>query len=190
VPDQETDVATFDVSNITTLSVASSVAISGIVLNSGASAYTIAADFSIQGAGIINNSGVTQNFISAQEDIGFGGNATAGDDIVYTNNGEMPLAYGTVFAERANAGSATFINKEDSADLRLAFMLFRDTTSAANSTIINQSGDTYRAVTEFQDHASAGNSSITLEQGLRLISTTTQRAAPPHLSRMAGKFIL
>src|SRR5450432_2925749 len=65
VPDESTDVATFDVSNVTNVSVSPGVAIGGIAFSSDARTYAIVGDFSIGGVGIINNSGVTQNFVSS-----------------------------------------------------------------------------------------------------------------------------
>jgi autotransporter-associated beta strand protein len=165
VPDGETDVATFDVSNVTDLSVSDYVFLDSIVFNPGASAYSIVFHGAIDGAGIVNNSGIAQN-IDSSANLAFSGNATAGEDVVYTNNGEAPpVAFATVFNNQANAGSATFINKGHSPSADSAYMVFRDDTSAANSTIINESGDTYGARLDFQDNATAGSSSITLQPG-------------------------
>ena len=171
VPNGDTDVATFDVSNVTDVSVSSDpfdfVVLDSMVFNSGASAYHIVFQGTLEGTGLVNDSGVIQNVESSSgADVGFGGNATAGNEVIYTNNGELgAVAFGTVFAEESNAGSATFINKGHSPGADSAYVVFRDNTSAANSTIINESGDTYGARLDFQDNATAGSSSITLEPG-------------------------
>jgi len=85
--------------------------------------------------------------------------------VIYTNNGEAGTAYRSGFGEESNAGSATFINKGDSPGVESALMAFIDNTSAANSTIINESGDTEGPRLDFQDNATAASSSITLEPG-------------------------
>jgi autotransporter-associated beta strand protein len=165
VPNGDTDVATFGVSNVTDLSVSDYVFLDSIVFNPGASAYSIVFHGAIDGAGIVNTSGIVQN-LDSSANLAFSGNATAGEDVIYTNNGEVPpLGFATVFNNQANAGSATFINKGHSPGADSAYVVFRDTTSAANSTIINESGDTYGARLDFQDNATAASSSITLEPG-------------------------
>jgi autotransporter-associated beta strand protein len=170
VPNGPTDIATFDVSNVTDVTVSSGiddyVFLDSMVFNSGASTYQIVFQGALEGAGVVNNSGLAQNIDSAiGGDFGFSGNATAGTDVIYTNNGEVGVAFGTVFNNQTNAGSATFINKGDSSGLGSAYMEFRDDTSAANSTIINESGDTEGPRLDFQDNATAGTSNITLEPG-------------------------
>jgi autotransporter-associated beta strand protein len=165
VPDQITDVATFDASDVTDVSISTYARIADIVFSPSASPYVITGYVSLNGNGILNNSGLTQNF-DITLDAAFNGDATAGDNIIYTKNGEIPpLGYGTVFNGGANAGGATFINKGDSTGLDSTYMVFRDSTSAANSTIINESGDTEGPRLDFQDNATAANSSITLEPG-------------------------
>src|SRR5213593_3549620 len=90
VPDENTDVATFEVSNITNISVAFEFGLDSMVFNPGASAYTFVispnyvGSIGFGGGGVINNSGVTQNFDCAGN-IGFGGSSTAGNDVIYTN---------------------------------------------------------------------------------------------------------
>src|SRR5690349_16417852 len=66
VPDGPADVATFGVSNTTSISqqIFSFTEVNGIVFNSGASPFTITtatrADFTVSGRGITNNSGIVQ----------------------------------------------------------------------------------------------------------------------------------
>jgi len=83
VPDDSNDVATFDLSNTTAISLSATTRVDSIVFNPGASAYTIRAafDLNLDGLGIINNSGVTQSFIVSQGpgNINFQNSATAGD---------------------------------------------------------------------------------------------------------------
>ena len=178
VPDEEADVATFGVSDVTNISVSTSTILGGITFDSGASIYTIVADFSIRGVGITNNSGVTQQFDSSPG-VGFDGNATAGSGVVYTDNGIAPDGFDISFNDNSQAGSATFINKGDSLGLYGAYMVFSGQASAANSTIMNEPGDTYGARTDFYDDSSAENSNITLELGavLAFYNNTTAETA-------------
>src|SRR5438552_8429615 len=69
VPNGPSDVATFDTSNMTNLSInTTSVEVDSIIFNGGAPAFTITADaqnggisLDITGAGLLNNSGVVQS---------------------------------------------------------------------------------------------------------------------------------
>ncbi len=65
VPDDPSDTATFDVSNVTAISQTGAINVAEIIFNPGASAFTIAVgrSLNIDGAGITNNSGVEQNFV-------------------------------------------------------------------------------------------------------------------------------
>ena len=62
------DTATFALSTVTSVSTSAFTQVHGIVFNPGASAFTISNSpvftLSISGVGIINNSGVTQNFVT------------------------------------------------------------------------------------------------------------------------------
>src|SRR5439155_9757175 len=124
VPNGPADVATFDVSNTIDLTFsATSVEVSSIVFNPGASSFNIALDPSysfssliLRGAGIINNSDVTQNLTAAASRKGGGSGieflnaATAGDLTLLTVAGARAAAAigGVVsFSDTATAGSAT-----------------------------------------------------------------------------------
>jgi autotransporter-associated beta strand protein len=121
VPNGLSDVATFDVSNKTSVSLSSSVTLNGIVFNPGASAFTITSasafsTFLINGAGITNNSGIEQKFVTAakghdQGEIDFAATATAGN-ATYTNNGAVAngsFGGGTSFFNTSTADTGTFI---------------------------------------------------------------------------------
>src|SRR6185369_8323891 len=79
VPDGPDDVATFGISNLTAISVEEK-EVNSIVFNPGASAYTINSAsvlaLAITGAGVINESGTTQNFVATE----------AGGHIVFNNH--------------------------------------------------------------------------------------------------------
>src|SRR5205085_12296282 len=94
-----TDVATFAVSNITSISVAPRATIGSIVFDAGASPFSIRTapsgnggylNLTISGAGITNNSGVVQNLVSGMDPAADGipieltGTATVGSSMTIT----------------------------------------------------------------------------------------------------------
>jgi autotransporter-associated beta strand protein len=146
VPNAETDVATFGVSNVTDVLAGGATSlqnaendIAAIVLAAGASAYTIMAmpssdttysdDIVFWGAGIVNYSDVVQKLV-AQADAGpvpresgaiwFVNSASAGSNIVITNQG--------------SGSSGT-----DGGWTRFGLQ-FADTPNAGNATFINEGG--------------------------------------------------
>ena len=66
VPNNASDTASFDVSNTTSIKFSADTDLAAIVFDPGASSYTIATafDLNLGGAGIVNNSGVEQNFVA------------------------------------------------------------------------------------------------------------------------------
>src|SRR6476660_4780416 len=94
VPNGAADTATFALSNTTNVSISANTEVNGITFSAGATnPYTITAspDFTltINGAGITNNSGITQNFVTDGQQFGqisFTNNATAGSSTIFTNN--------------------------------------------------------------------------------------------------------
>jgi hypothetical protein len=89
------DTATFEVSNITQVSVSQFLTgMNQVVFSPGASSFTISvlahATLDFSGDGIINNSGVVQNFLSSRGDDGFQGefiflsHASAGNFVTFT----------------------------------------------------------------------------------------------------------
>jgi autotransporter-associated beta strand protein len=173
VPDQPTDVATFDVSNITDISVAIDFGLDSIVFNPGASAYTFVISqpyigyITFDGAGVINNSALTQNFDCVGNVI-FTGSATAGSEVVYTNKRLLNPSTWILFDGDSNAGSATFVNEGDSPDFKEGYIFFTNSSSAATSSIINEQGDPVGGITGFHDFTTAANSTITTQATGRL----------------------
>src|SRR5262245_37426576 len=95
-----TGMATFATSNATNVSISANTGIGSIVFNSGANAFTInvlppggggLSTFTISGVGIVNNSGIAQNFVTT---------STGGG----VNVGRL------FFANSATAGNASFTN--------------------------------------------------------------------------------
>ncbi len=183
VPNGASDVATFGLTNINTISLSADVEVDSIVFAPGASSYTInpagtttPTTLTISGGGIVNNSGVVQNIVNSAmpptADYGmvFSGQATAGTMVVITNTSNTTGANnsGTLFQESASADHATIINegytgKGFGLGGRLSFM---GTSNAGNAMITNQPGNHQSGITSFQINSSAANSTITCNGGI------------------------
>ena len=138
VPYGESNVATFGMSNVTEVKLGDTPdgyatnTLAEITFLQGASAYAITLSpttetyyptiLEFHGAGIRNNSGVVQNFIATRSDTKNSGrfyflnSASAGENVVITNEGgdnTLGGQYGafTQFWDSSTAGKATFINE-------------------------------------------------------------------------------
>ena len=177
-PNDPADTATFDVSDTTSIFIGSFTRVAGVTFNTGASSFTITLSpfqtFTISGAGIVNNSQGTQNFVAAGNDatsnfalINFTNSATAGTSTTFTNNSNAFGIRGgtTQFNNSSTAGSATFTNNGATNDHGPGgITLFYNTSSAAHGTLVNNSGtvsDAHGGSTEFHDSSSAGDASLT-----------------------------
>ena len=172
VPNGPADAATFDISNITDITVSTSTIVNGIVFNPGASAFTITPSpshpLTIGGTGIINNSGVSQNFVSSSTgSISFHSQATAGSDIFFSLLAD-PGGFGTVnFYDNSNAGTTTFTNYGTDEGLG-GSTFFSNQSSAAEGTFINNGSQSVGGSdgrTDFFGEATAGNATIISEGG-------------------------
>ena len=159
VPNSTTDVATFDASNVTNLSIANaSVTLDSAVFNSGAPPYTLTIqiyNLLFYGAGIVNNSGsmLSINAPTVNDNNAaffFYNSATAGNMTSYSTVGGL-----LVFHDSSSTGSAIFDLTSGSLQ---ADMAFRDDSTAGNA-IINAS---VSAVIEFSDNSTGGNSILNL----------------------------
>jgi autotransporter-associated beta strand protein len=170
------DIATFDLSETTAVSLSADTEVDSIVFNSGASAYTITASpgltLTISGTGITNSSGTTQNFVTAVNEAGglgaivFTNSATAGSMTAFTNNGSAVSGHAdggfTEFFDTSTAGSATITNNGSAVSGAAGgFTLFFDTSSAGNGTFTNNgagfSGANVGGFTGFVDMSTAAN---------------------------------
>ena len=173
VPNGPGDIATFDVSNITKVSVSADIEVDSILFDPGASALTVSlpveATLNLSGAGLTNNSATMQNFVTGPTADGepsatvqFSFHASAGSLVSVTNNGGMDGGDGgrTNFLHNATAGSATFINNGSTFDASSGWTQFFDQSSAGEGTfIVNGSGSDFGhgGRTLFMDSATAGN---------------------------------
>jgi autotransporter-associated beta strand protein len=176
VPNGPSDTATFALSKNTDVSIFADTEVNSIIFSPAATnPYTITASanvtLTISGAGIINNSGIAQNFVTNggqfSGQIRFTNHATAGSFTIFTNNHGVGNFGGgnTSFFDTSSAGSATFINENGAVGgLFPGFMHFSDNSTASNATIINQ-GSTLANIgngggTGFLDTSSAGEATI------------------------------
>ena len=177
VPNGPADTATFDVSSTTDLTFSALTEVNGINFDAGASAYTFEVippvTLTISGAGIVNNSGTTQNFVTRDHAgkeglILFTNSATAGDGVIFTNRGSSFAGNvaSTEFHDNSNAGTSTFINVAPFADFSGGGVTeFFDQSSAGSSTIVSKSPnhdilDGGPSLTIFHDSSTAGNANL------------------------------
>ena len=148
IPSTETDVATFAVSNTTTVLCGdapggggTTTVIGDIIFAAGSSAYTITVTpvsdnvfpsiIEVHGGGITNNSGVVQNLVAANSGtwrasgrIYFMNSSSAGENVIITNEGGASATGDGVY------GAFTDIGYN-----------FDDTASAGNATFVNKGGE-------------------------------------------------
>ena len=185
VPNGPADIATFDFSKTTDVSVSEDTEVNGITFTSAArNAYAITATqftVTISGVGIINNSRTTQHFVSNGGEavngefgsIRFTNNATAGSSATFTNNHGINNFFGgiTLFSDTSTAGSAMFINNNGTVggDQFQGETDFFDSSTAGHGTFINNGSTTSNVYnggsTVFLDTSSAGNAMITNNGG-------------------------
>ena len=153
IPSGPADVATFDLSNTTNVSISVNTEVSGITFTLAATnPYSITASpeltFTISGVGIANNSGIAQEFVTAVDGSGnvgrivFTDTATAGT-AVFTNNGSTFSSSGgsTEFYDSSTASNASFTNRNGTGSGTSATTFF-DTSTAASGAFTNEGGAT------------------------------------------------
>ncbi len=193
VPNGPSDVATFEVSNTTQVSLSSeSTEVSEIDFNSSASSFNITAapartgpsvTLTISGVGVVNNSGVIQNFSigpSTDNTHTFAGflyfqNAASagGSDTVYTAYGAAnggAQASGGVFYQNSTAGNATFVveGATKGLDVDGGFFAFTDDATAGTASFtINgaHNGGGYGGSVGFGGNSTAGNAAFVVNPG-------------------------
>src|SRR5262249_13005433 len=140
VPD---DIATFDTSTRTSVTISSSTSINTIEFTAAAPAYSFTINpvviFSINGAGIANSSAFAPSFTN--ESFIFFNSGTAANAAI-TNNGAVS------FLSASSAGSSTIVNNGSG-----SLISFADTSTANNATITTNGG----ALTQFTGNSNGGN---------------------------------
>jgi autotransporter-associated beta strand protein len=181
VPNGPSDTATFALSNAPDADITTDTEVNGIVFSSGASAATITATaqqvLTISGTGIVNNSGIRQDFVADQDpDGGDGGeilftnSATAGTGTRFTVVGGQEYLYGiggvVSFADSSSADHAGF---EVFGSAPNAFeageLSFGGSSTAGNATILLHAGGGYDGSLDVTGDATAGNATVTNKGG-------------------------
>ncbi|MBA3832617.1 MAG: autotransporter-associated beta strand repeat-containing protein [Chthoniobacterales bacterium] len=167
VPDGESDTATFDVSDLTDISLSAFTVLDGIVFNSGANAFTINTKsniIEIFGDGIINNSGVTQKFVVPIFNIGFFNQAAAGSSTVFIMKGGFLGSAAVGFADHSSAGSGTFIMLgATTGETQGGNVVFTNSSTAADGTFVARGASVegaFGGFILFEDSSDAGNAII------------------------------
>lgn len=169
VPNDPNDIATFGTSNVTNVFTAGEfIKLNSIIFNPNASAFTISVEtqqLTVSGIGIVNNSGVTQNFVVTPGGIAemiFAGSANAGNSTVFTNQGGgISAAAVTYFFDDASAGNASFVNQAATQSDRPqpGGTIFFDNATAGNGRFLNQGSRASNAPgnAAFFDNSTAAN---------------------------------
>ncbi len=148
------DIATFNSSNVTDISVRQYSEIYEILFNPGASSFTCtmsdSGGLAFTVVGIINNSGVTQEFIAAGDLAGspgflsFAGNASAGTQTsCVAQSGTIPGSDGALieFLDFASAGEGQFtIEGAATSALSGGRAIFFSSSTANNATLTSEGG--------------------------------------------------
>ena len=179
VPNGPSDVATFATSNGTGISLEADDEVSSIVFSAGASSYTITdlkRTLTISGAGVINNSGATQNFVA--HPLRQSGTPTppptptppASAAVAWPRSGHtdcerQPAGFGIdaviSFINQASAGDATYSNYgAEFESPALGTTEFSNNATAANATFFNYSGFGTGGHAIFRDASTAVNAAF------------------------------
>ncbi len=188
VPNSPSDIATFASSGNTNPSLSADIEVNSITFNPGASAFTISVlateTLTVSGAGIVNNSGVPQNFVAEEDEfhgdgsfIYFTNNAVAGTGTFFTLSGGHEEDFGTggrmTFFDSSSADHATIdvLGTDDEA-FKAAVLSFYDNSTAGNSTITLHPGTGYAATLYFSGESTAGDAIINNDGGFVTIQNT------------------
>jgi autotransporter-associated beta strand protein len=173
VPNGPSDIATFATSSVTSISLEVNDEVSSIVFPAGASSYTITdMDYTltISGAGVLNNSGATQNFVAHA--LRQSGTPTPTPTPTpsapvprsrHTNRERQPAGLDAVisFINQASAGNATYSNVgAEFESPPLGSTEFYNNTTGANATFFNYAGFGNGGHTTFHDASTAANATF------------------------------
>lgn len=192
VPNGPNDVATFSLSNHTSVSIAAVTDVNSVVFTADVSPFTITltstSQLTLSGVGVVSNSDVIQNVAGTTDDAGnasvlrFTGAASAGDSTMrYTNegtpSGQQTPGAAIQFEDNSSAGSAEFINLDSSQGFGFGGLItFTETSTAANGTFTNGGNGGYYATIEFHDQATASTGTFTNQPGgawIKFFDSTT-----------------
>jgi autotransporter-associated beta strand protein len=172
VPNGSGDTATFNLSNVTSVSINRQIGVNSIVFTPGASAYTIdvVADLPLHGAltltgvGITNSSGIAQHFDVGTEDsaLAFRNNATAGSQTIFSVAAGSNDFVGLIdFYDNSSADHGEFTIE---GGIVGAFLTFRGSSTADHGTFTVGAGMTLfdnGGHVSFQENSTAANGTFT-----------------------------
>ena len=178
VPNGATDKATFATSNVRSVAISTATTVNSVIFNAGASAFNITAATSaltLSGAGVVNNSGIIQNFVSATPDtdhsapIVFTNSATAGSNTMFTAQPGHGFGGAVVFEDDSSAGTGAFLASGGDLDYAGGGIAFYDKATAADGSFVasGPTGDVFSKGGQigFYSSSNAGNASITINGG-------------------------
>ncbi len=199
VPNGTADIATFGVSSQTSVTLNRKVTLDSIVFGAGASPYTITDNGTgftiIDGAGIMNNSGVEQHLVfSNVSDVNLTNSATITGPVSIYLAGE-PMMFGQnsanlLFLGASSAGSAA-ITASPTNSTYPSSIGFRDSTSAGDAVFTVAAGtDAFRfgAFMYFDKSSTAANATITLEGASSVAGGFGSGAAMEFLNNSTAAF--
>ena len=177
VPNGLADVATFDLSDTTSIALSAQTELSEIIFEAAAVngiSITVGPPFAltVSGMGCTNSSGTTHNFLitalgTSAGLLRFANGADAGIGVVVTNGGgQAANANGgiTQFKDGASAGFGSYINVGGQAfSAGSGITEFRDHSSAAHANILNKAASNPGGLTRFFDHATASDATLSAE---------------------------
>jgi autotransporter-associated beta strand protein len=172
VPNGPNDVATFEASNQTDVTISTFTEVNELVFSPGASGFTInvteGRTFTISGTGITNNSGIGQNFVvEKKSDLDLTNNATVGELNFFTvlgGTGSLGDGGAIFFLDTSSAGNGTFVVNGAADDFgNGAAIGFENNATAGNGTFTVKGEGT--AIVFFVSPATAGNASFVIEGG-------------------------
>jgi autotransporter-associated beta strand protein len=173
VPNGSSDIATFGLSNTTSLSITAKTTVNSIAFEAGASAYMITASvarpMTISGTGISNASGIEQHFqINDSAKIYLTNSATIAASTVLNVLGSPSLGTGglLLFSNSSSAGEATIVNGPSIGN-SLAATIFSDSSTAGSAVITSQGVSSVEqfvgGIIIFGKTSTAGEATITCE---------------------------
>jgi autotransporter-associated beta strand protein len=178
VPNGPSDVARFATSSVTGISLAAVDEVSRIVFPAGASSYTITdmkRTLTISGAGVLNNSGATQNFVAhpvrqtsptpTPIPTPTPSAAVPWPRSGHTDCERQPVGFGIdaviSFINQASAGDATYSNYgAEFESPALGATEFNNNATAANATFFNYAGFGNSGHVTFRDASTAANATF------------------------------
>ncbi|MEO8044966.1 MAG: autotransporter-associated beta strand repeat-containing protein, partial [Spartobacteria bacterium] len=181
IPSGPSDIATFSLSDTSAISLSASVQVDSVVFSAGASAFTITptpgVTLTLSGAGVVNDSGLTQNFVLGSDrnfqagQISLLNNAFADPGTVFSVNGGVRIGDegGLLqFFGNSSAGeSSIFVNGGGATGASGGRTYFNDNSTAGLATFVCGVGGskTGGGLLIFSDHASASSGTFTAVGG-------------------------